>query len=527
MFCAAGVALPLVVMGVYAFSLAEDHAASALLTGANLARLVNTLALAGGVLLVVTAVATPMAWLAARTDLPCRTLLSVLAVVPLAIPGYVMAYALRGLGGYGGMLSNWAGAILDPPVGYLGALLCLSAYNLPYMFLTLRAAMFGIDPSLEDAARSLGHGRRRVAIGVVLPQLLPAFLAGALLVLLHVIADFGVVSLMRYETLSYDLFYKLESGHGGARYDASRSGLLLLGLAAVFVAVEMLLLRGLRLDRAGSGGVRPRLSHLSPPARAGGLLLFGVVFLVSVVAPTTSVIYWAVQPDAQQAAGVFAGSGDGALHGLRSALWDSIKCSGPAALLAISLAVPIALLRARYPSKRSFLLERLPYLGYATPALVFALSLILVCLWGLPASLHGVGDALYQSLPLLVYAYALHFLAEAVGPVRSSMYQASHKLEEASYALGRGRVSTFARVTIPLLRQGIVVAAALVFLSCMKELPLTMLLSPSGTQTLAMEIWSYAEEAQYDRVAPYALTIMLFSAGFVGILLKRGRAQAW
>jgi len=210
---------------------------------------------------------------------------------------------------------------------------------------------------------------------------------------------------------------------------------------------------------------------------------------------------------------------------VRSALIDSVKCSFPAALLATALAIPIALLRARYPSRRSFLLERLPYIGYATPALAFALSLILVCLWGFPDGLQWLGDALYHSLPLLVYAYALHFLAEAVGPIRSSLYLAGPRLEEASRALGCGRWKTFRRVTVPALRHGLIVAAALVFLSCMKELPLTMLLSPTGTTTLATEVWSNSEEGNYAKVAPFALTILVFSAIFVGVLLLQGRER--
>lgn len=522
-------------MAVRSVSVDDDQFIAPLLTGSNFTRLTNTLLLAGGVLAIVTALAAPMAWLTSRTNMPGRRWLSVLGVLPLAIPGYVMAFALKSVGGYGGVFSEMTGSIVTAPTGYWGSLLCLSAYNLPYMFLTLRAAMFNIDPSLEEAARSLGHGRSRVISSVLVPQLLPAFLAGAMLVILHVIADFGVVSLMRFETLSFDLYYKLESSD---LTNASRSGLLLLGLASVFIAVEMFFLRGLRLDRAGTGSSRERTSRLSMPTKVIGLTLFLVVFTTSVVGPTATVIYWAarsaeeVQPTAadDDLANFFENEGAGfqeepVAMKVRSALIDSVKCSFPAALLAAALAIPIALLRARYPSRRSFLLERLPYVGYATPALAFALSLILFCLWGFPSWLQWLGDALYQSLPLLVYAYALHFLAEAVGPIRSSLYLAGPRMEEASRSLGSGRWKTFWRVTVPVLRHGLIVATALVFLSCMKELPLTMLLSPTGTHTLAMEVWSYSEEGLYGKVAPFALTILLFSAAFVGILLLRGREQ--
>lgn len=520
-------------MAVRSLSADADDVAP-LLTGRNLDRLGSTLMLSMGVLLVVTLLAAPMAWLSTRTDLAGRRLMSVLAVLPLAIPGYVMAYALKSVGGYGGMFSEWTGSIVTSPTGYWGALLCLSAYNLPYMFLTLRAAMFNIDPSLEEASRSLGHGRLRMITSVLIPQLMPAFLAGAMLVILHVIADFAVVSLMRYETLSYDLYHYFQL-EGKDLTNASRSGLLLLGLASVFIVIEMGFLRGVRLDRAGTGSSRERISRLSLPVKCIGVALFVTVFFASVVGPAGTVLYWAVKPAKQveqvevdpAVAAFMENEGAGFTEEptsvkVRSALIDSVKCSLPAALLAIVLAIPIALLRARYPGRQSFLLERLPYIGYATPALAFALSLILFCKWGLPEWLSRM---FYQSLPLLVYAYALHFLAEAVGPIRSSLYLAGPRLEEASRSLGHGRWSTFWRVTLPALRHGLIVALALVFLSCMKELPLTMLLSPTGTDTLAKEVWDKSEEGLYDQVAPFALAILVFSAAFVGVLLLQGRER--
>ena len=133
---------------------------------------------------------------------------------------------------------------------------------------------------------------------------------------------------------------------------------------------------------------------------------------------------------------------------------------------------------------------------------------------------------LYQELPLvLVYAYSLHFLAEAVGPVRAGLYQATPRLEEASRSLGYSQLATFVRVTLPLLRSGLVVAMALVFLSAMKELPLTFLLSPLGFDTLATNIWSHTREAMYAEAAPFALLIMLVSAGFVAVLLSQERQE--
>jgi iron(III) transport system permease protein len=128
---------------------------------------------------------------------------------------------------------------------------------------------------------------------------------------------------------------------------------------------------------------------------------------------------------------------------------------------------------------------------------------------------------LYQTLALLVVAYALHFLAEAIGPIRTALYQAPPRLEEAARTLGRSPLGAFFAATFPLLRKGVLVSIALVFLSAMKELPLTFLLSPVGFDALALKVWGYANEALFAGAAPFALAIMGVSAAFVGLLLLR------
>lgn len=456
-----------------------------------------------GVLFVVTALALPAAWLTSRTNLIGSKYFTLLLVLPLAVPGYVMAYALLGLAGYKGMLSTMMGRTVMPLTGYWGALLALSLYNFPYMFLNLRSALMDLDPSLEEAARSLGDGRRAMLRRVIVPQLTPAYMAGAMLVALHVIADFGVVSLMGFDTFSLKLYVNLEYGD---RANASRIGLLLLVFAAILITVEMWFLRGLRLDRVGGGAQRAtrlvRLGWLQTP----GVVLLGLIFIAGVVVPAATLIYWLSQIES--------------MGSIMATVWDALSSSlllgVLPAICATALAVPIAIMRARFPSRRSLIYERLPYIGYATPALAFALSLIFFARH-LPW--------LYQSFGLLVYALTLHFMAEAVGPVRSSLYLATPRMEEASRSLGRGRFATFVRVTLPTLRNGLIVSMALVFLSCMKELPLTMLLSPPGTRTLATRVWSYSDDAQFHLAAPHALMILIFSCGFVALLLVSGRQK--
>jgi iron(III) transport system permease protein len=228
----------------------------------------------------------------------------------------------------------------------------------------------------------------------------------------------------------------------------------------------------------------------------------GILFLIAIALPVSSIIFWVNQTAFASVAGK-----------LYQAFLHSVQASAPAAVLTTLMALPLAYIGVRYKTKLSNPIERVAYLGYATPPLAFALAFVFFSL--------QVSTALYQSLFLLIVAYSLHFLAEGIGPVRSALYQAPPQYEEAARSLGYSSIKSFFKVTLPLLRSGMIASAALVFLSAMKELPITFLLSPIGFDTLALRVWSYTEEAMFAEAAPFALIILLFSSLFVGFLFSK------
>ncbi|MEX0927850.1 MAG: iron ABC transporter permease, partial [Balneolales bacterium] len=425
---------------------------------------------------------------------------TLLGVMPLAIPGYVMAYALLGFTGVNGTLDQVFGIELPRISGYWGSLLAISLYTFPYLFLNLRSGLLGLDPSLEEVSRSLGYRPAQVFFRVILPQLRPALYAGCLIIGLYVLGDFGAVSLMRFETFSYAIYLQYAASYD--RIYAAWLALMLLAVTITVLVMEYRLLRGLFFSRTGTGSeklARPvSLDSWKWPA----WIFVTVLIFASLVLPVMTIFHWIFQ----QADTVI-------WSGLRDALTASLFASAPAAVLTTALAIPIAYISVRCPSAITRSLERVSYLGYATPPLALALALVFFTLSALPA--------LYQTLFLLIAAYTLHFLAEAVGPVRSALYQASPRLEEAARSLGYNRFLAFFKSTFPLMRGGLVAAAAFVFLSAMKELPITFLLSPIGFETLAVNVWSYSNEAMFAQAAPYALTILIFSSIFVGLLFAK------
>ncbi|RDI96168.1 iron ABC transporter permease [Meiothermus sp. QL-1] len=497
-----GVLLPLVYLVLRAAQAEPAQLVEIVLRPRNLQLLLNTLALLLGVLVFSTLLALPLAWLTSRSSLRGKRFWALLLTLPLAVPGYVGVFGFFGATGASGWLRDWLGFPWPRPTGYWGALGVLTLFTYPYLFLNLRAALLGLDRSLEESARSLGYGGWQAFFRVVLPQLRPALYAGWLLVGLHVLGDFGVVSLVRYETFSYAIYLQYSSAFD--RVYAAWLALMLLLLTGSLLWLEARLLKNLSLSRVGQGSARPAapvpLGAWTLPAYA--LLLLPVLGALGV--PLVSILYWMLEP------------GHGVVWpSVWEALRNSAQASAPAALLAALLVLPLAYLGVRYPGRLSRMLERVAYLGYATPPLAFALALIFFSLRGAPF--------LYQTLALLVLAYALHFLAEAIGPIRSALYQAPPRLEEAARSLGYTALQAFRRATLPLLRRGMLAGMALVFLSAMKELPLTFLLAPVGYSTLATRIWGYTADAMFAEAAPYALWVVLFSALFVGLLLSQER----
>ncbi len=461
----------------------------------------NTFALTAGVLATTLAIGFSLAWLSVRTHNNKGRWLVALGILPLGIPGYVMAYLLLGLTGEYGFLYKITGVSVPVLSGYFGALIALSLHTFPYVFLNVRSALSGLDETVEESARALGMSRRQVMRHVTIPQLRPALLAASLVIILHTIGDFGVVSLMRFETISYSIYIQYAAAFD--RSYAAALALILLAITALVLWAEFKLLKGHVYHRTWSS------SRPVGPTSLGRWRVIAIVMVLAlavgaIVIPISTLLYWS------------SGSLSADWADAVGALWSSASAAAPAAVLSVLIATPVVLLSLRRPSRLHRSLERVAYLGYAMPPLALALALIFLSIRSFPG--------IYQTLFLLVAGYTIHFAAEAVGPIRTTLYQVPQRLEEASISLGWKPLESFLKVTLPNIKKGIIVGGALVFLSAMKELPLTLLLAPLGFETLATNVWTYAAEAQFTRAAPFALFIILFSLLLSYLILINSRS---
>lgn len=449
--------------------------------------LVATFLLAGAVMTATVVLGGGIAFLVDRTDLPLRRGLGWLAVLPLVVPTYVGALALDATFGPRGAATQLAWVR-----GFWGATLALSLSTYPYVLLMTRAALAGLDPAVEEAARALGDRPARVLWRVTVPQLRPALAAGGLLSFLYVLSDFGAVSILQYDTLTRGIYLEFRS-LAADRSPAAVLGVVLVALTLAALAVERRA-RGRTAPSRAVAGTRPARQFSLGRWRWPAAAAVALVIVAGIGVPVGVLLYWVTVGSSQSVGAASLGRAAATSAGLSLA----------AAVVAVVVAVPVAVLAVRFRSRFSRAVEALSFSGYALPGLVVALSLVFFTVRFLPF--------VYQTLPLVVVAYVVRFFPEALGSVRSSLTQVDPALEEAARSLGRRRWSTTATVTLPLVRNGLLAGGALVFLTAMKELPATLLLQPAGVDTLAVRVWTGASEGLYAQAAPAALLVVAVSA---------------
>ncbi|MGH2718826.1 MAG: ABC transporter permease [Actinomycetota bacterium] len=439
----------------------------------------NTARLTVTVTVLCAAVGTAAAWFVERTDLPGRRVWAVLVVVPLAIPDFVVSFGWASL-------STWIH-------GFRGAVIVMTLAVYPLVYLPVAASFRNADPGQEEVARSLGAGRWRTFWRVTIGQARVALLGGCVLVALVLLAEYGAFEILGFQTFTTTIFSEFNVSFNIAA--ACALSLVLILLSALVLGGDAAARRRGRVDRAGSfasrvGGRRP-LGRATLPVLAGFLVLVGLGLGV----PVGACIYWMFARTTHMLNGV----------SVLGATWHTALYGVLTGLLATAMALPVALLAVRHRSRAHQLLERSTYLVLAMPGLVIALALSYF-------TEHYAGGHLYQTMPLLVLAYAILFFPLALVGVRASVAQAPPNIEEVARSLGQRPLAVLRRVTLPLVLPGLGAAFCLVFLSVMTELTATLILIPNGVQTLATQFWAYQQNLSYGQAAPFALMIIAIAA---------------
>ncbi|MFO7300591.1 MAG: iron ABC transporter permease [Actinomycetes bacterium] len=474
-------------------------------TGARLLDLAaSTLRLTVAVTVTTLALGVATAWLTTRTDLRGARTWSTVMTLPLVIPSYVGALAMLSASGNGGTLTRLLEAVglpgLPPLRGFWAAWAALSLWNFSFIHLLTVPVLRRLDPALEDVSRGLGAGRWRTLWRVVIPQLRPALASGGLLVALYVVAEFGAVSMLRYDTFTRTIYTQF-----AGRLDTGPA----LFLAGVLTsgALVLVVFQQMARGRAALHGNRPAREvapvHLGRAGQAAGQTFLGLLAILSLVLPISTMVWWMIR-------GIQQGN---SLLGIVPHTLRSIGISAAAALVVGVAAIPLGVLAARHRNSVVRVMEAVPWLTYSLPHLAVGLAfLVLTVRFARP---------LYQTTTLLVVVYLAMFLPQALAAVESGLRRVGPQLEEVSRSLGVGPWGTLRRVTIPMMRRSALAGAALVFLSVMKELPATLLLRPTGFDTLPVRIWSATNEVFYSQASFAALALVLVSAAPVYFFVVR------
>ena len=439
----------------------------------------NTIRLSVVVTALCAVIGTGTAWLTERTNLPGRRVWAVLLVVPLAIPDFVVSF-------------GWASISTDV-AGFRGAVLVMSLSVYPLVYLPVAASFRNADPTQEEVARGLGAGRIKTFFRITLGQAKVAILGGCLLVVMVLLAEYGAFNILGYQTFTTEIFTEFQQLFDIA--SACALSLVLVALSLLVLGADALGRRRGRVSRASRTAQRAVPLHRLGLWTAPVLLLLCLLVGLALGVPVGSAAYWWAQGTNQP----FQGTS------LLSATGYTAAYSACAAALATAMALPVAILAIRRGGRVAHLIERSTYLVLAMPGLVIALSLSYF------SNRYGNGIG-YQSAPMLVVAYAIMFFPLALVGVRTSVAQAPAGLEDVARSLGQRRLAVFWRVTRPLVTPGLTAAFCLVFLSAVTELTATLILVPTGVQTLATQFWNYQQNLAYGQAAPFALLMIAIAA---------------
>ncbi len=452
----------------------------------NLTILGNTLALMALTVLGSIVIGVPLAFISAYVHLPFKKIWLVVFAAPLAIPSYIGAFTLYAAFGPGGEINNLLGIETPQMYGLSGAAIVMTLYTFPFVMMTTRSSLLSLDASMVNAARVLGMSMTMSVFKVILPRVVNGIAAGSLLVALYTLSDFGTPAMMRLDTFTRVIYVEYNA------FGLSRAAMLSLQLMCI---VGFLLFVESQIKTATERHGRPLMLFPTPLQLGLMFTTFMPVLLLAIGLPLGVFCLWLAR--------------DGSADFDFSIAWHSAYASGIAAIVAVIVAVPVA--HAALSGKAGRIMERITYFGFGIPGIVMGTALVY---GGLQLPM------LYQTLALLVIAYVLRFLPLAVGSVRTSTEHLDASLVKSARVLGASPKEAFVRITLPLTARGIVAGAALVFLESMRELEATLLLGPTGFETLSTYLWRVYEAGYFGRAAIPGLLLVVISACGLAIMLS-------
>jgi iron(III) transport system permease protein len=467
----------------------------------------NSLAAGALATLGTAAVGVPLAFCFARVDLPGKPVLMTLATLPLVLPSFVSAYALVLLFGHAGVVTmalRAAGLPVGPIYGLPGIVVVFVLTLYPYVLMPVMSAFQAIDVSIEEAARNLGGSRAHVFRTVLLPVVMPAVLAGALLVFIETLENFGVPSVLAEDRpfLALDIF-SLFAGEADSNPAAAGAlSVLLIACTAAALLVQRHYLAQRRF--ATSARQAPPLLPLGPGWRllatvfVWGLVLlsllpFAAVLMISFLRFRGPVLSWELS----------LGNYADLLRRSYQPLYATLILASLAAVVTMLLGAPIGYVVTRHRTRLSALVDVIGMVPFAVSGTVLAIGLII--------AFNGGWVPLTGGWLILVIAYVVRKLPFGVRSAAAIVHQIDPSLEEASINLGVSPFRTFVTLTVPMMASGLLGGLVLVWITAASELSSTIVLYSSHWSTMTVVMFQALEGTGAGIAAAAAAILILFT----------------
>ena len=483
----------------------------------------NTFVLVAGVAAGVTVLGTALAALVSLCDFPGRRWLEWALMLPFSIPAYVLAFVYLGVFDFSGPLQSWMRDNIEgftwvdirTPLGVI-AVLVLVFY--PYVYMLARGAFQGQGRSLYEASRLLGMSAPRTFWRVTLPVARPAIIGGAILAVMETLADFGTVSVFNYDTFTTAI-YKSWFGFFNLKAAAQLASLLLVMIAMVIMLEKQL--KGRVAGQNERQRTMPR-HQLNGMAKWGATGFCGAIFALAFLLPVVQLVWW-----------IFASGWIDLNSRYFSLVVNTLILASLAAVVTVTAASVLVLAKRFQPGRLSSWAEQIGGLGYAMPGALLAVAVMM--LFGyldrqVVNTVQGwLGIAaqpvLLGSIFALVLAYLIRFLAVALKPVTHAFERVRPAMHEAARILGHSPLAVSRRVYLPMVMPGLLTAMLLVFVDVLKEMPATLLMRPFGWDTLAVRIHEMTAEAEWERAALPAISLIIAGMVPVVVLIRRSRVD--
>jgi iron(III) transport system permease protein len=482
----------------------------------------TTLSLMIGVGIGVTLIGTGTAWLVTMCRFPGRGVFNWALLLPLAVPAYVLAFVVTDQLEYAGTIQTAMRAIFGwqnrqdywfPEVRSLGSAIAVMTLVLyPYVYLLARAAFLEQSVCVIEVSRTLGKGPWQSFFSVALPLARPAIVIGVTLALMETVNDFGTVDFFAVNSFTagiYDVWLNMNSRAGAAQ------------LATVLLIFVLALISAERWARRGQRFHHTTSKYRALPnyeLRGSRAALAFVACLIPVglgfILPASVLANYALRFYEETLSADFF-----------TYAANSLTLAATTAVLAVAIGAFMAYGVRLNGSKMMRSITRIASVGYAVPGAVLAIGIV-VPLGALDNTLDSFSRVLFGiptglllsgTIAGLVYGYLARFLALSHGTMESSLGKITSNMDGAARTLGHGPGATLRRVHLPLMRGSMLTAALLVFVDCMKELPLTLILRPFNYDTLATFVYQYASDELLEESALGALSIV--AAGILPVIL--------